>query len=347
MLLRIRSCRSFVLIAVMINRVSCDTYCHSGRRFSNTAPLVFALFVLLLGVPIIAAADIQGFPESDERVVVFRALENQLKEEDWRDDDLRKPDCDGERYPISADGKYEKYAGKYCVITIDTGCQNGMFPSDMLGVDGYWVWIRSRIAYQRFLRDLVIRYKIPIEVFSTEFRAMDKIILNNIERKLRESVKIRDYKDGIARDSDGKLNYEKFTGMEEQFAEKWNKYVLSLSSSAGTKRPLLSGVMDGCGAGETEYEIKSYPPGGKIYLISDTDALLCSATQKDPWNTESCKGWRRVQTKTIGLVGTYRYIVHWEASGKSERDKFKIELMNERVLCLPGPCPETNARARR
>ena len=311
--------------------------------------LLCSLFVLVAGKVLPAMADIGSLPETDERVAVYRALEDQFKEKNWRDEDVPQAECELD-YVVSPGGKNKDYAGQYCVVAIDSGCQDGMFPYYIQDSDGYWAWTKSRIGHRLFLNELVRRYKLPAEIFHADFRAMDDLIIKNIKRKLKQPVKTRAYKmhGGMWRADDARRNYATFTEMEERFAKKWNDYVLSHPGPrSATKTPLLNGVTDGCGAGEIKFEVASNPPGGKIHIISDTDAMLCAATNKDPWDTEACHGWTRVSTNSMGLVGTYRYTVSW-SNGKKERDKFRIEPMDdEKKLCLPGPCPQLKAVSRR
>ena len=311
--------------------------------------LVRSLFVLAAGNALPAMADIGSLPETDERVAVYRALEGQFKEKNWRDEDVPQAECET-GYVFSPDGKLKDYTGKYCVVRIDRGCQDGMFPQYIENSDGYWAWTQSRIGHRLFLNELVRRYKLPAQIFNADFRAMDDLIIKNIERKLKRPAKMGAYKmdRGMSRADDARRNYATFTNMEERFAKKWNDYVLSHPGPrSATKTPLLNGVTEGCGAGEIEFEVASNPPGGKIHIISDTDAMLCVATNKDPWDTEACHGWMGVSTKSMGLVGIYRYTVSW-SNGKKERDKFRIEPMDDaKKLCLPGPCPQPKAVSRR
>jgi hypothetical protein len=287
-------------------------------------------------------ADIGGLPEADRRVVVYRALEHQFVNSNWKEEaptascKVRNQD-EPQTFSI---WQYQSFkALEDCTIDIDTGCQYGMFPASNWDHDGRWAWTKSRIGHLLYLKELARTVGVPETVLKNEFGAMESLILKNIERRLKRPIRLQVYElnwgMGVVNDAD--THDGSTRTWEERFAKRWNGYARSLPKQRRTEVPILNGKTDGCGAGETEYEVGSSPPGGTIRLISDMDAKLCEALRVDPWDFNSCQGWSAILSKTMGLVGTYRYVVEWP-NGKTARDKFTTNQMRENKLCVPQAC---------
>ena len=301
---------------------------------------VFAFVAIAICCPRGSIADVGGLPESDRRVVVYRALERQFVTGNWKEE-VPKASCEVRGQDLSQTFSIWKYQSfksqKHCSIDIATGCQLGMFPDSTY--DGRWAWTTSRIGHVLYLKELSRSVGVPETVLKSELEAMDSLILKNIERRLKRPVRLQIYEleSGMGVDNDVKNDNGRAQTLEEMFAKRWNDYAHSLPNPRRDEVPFLDGVTQGCGAGETEYEVGSSPPGGMIRLISDMDAKLCEAVKLDPWDFNSCQGWTAILSKKMGLVGTYRYVVEWP-NGKTARNKFTTDQMREHKLCIPQAC---------
>ncbi|WP_143788570.1 hypothetical protein [Paraburkholderia phenazinium] len=309
-----------------------------------------ALVAIALLSPAVCKADVDGLPSTDERVIVYRELERQYVRGRENEDDGRGALCknvvsDGSDGPDFFEirlpnGKYQQEKNSTtCLLDISTGCQSGMFPVERLEDDGRWAWTKSRIGYLAYLRRLVLTAGIPPDVLKPELDAMENLILTNIARRLARPVRLQTYEIPIGMGAKNDVDFDngRMANLEREFAGSWNAYVVSLSNAQRSKLSLLEGVPDGCGAGETEYEVMTTPPGGRIRLISDMDAMVCEARKIDPWDFNLCQGWTAVLSKTMGLVGTYRYVVDWP-NGQSVRDKVIVDQQRDRRLCIPRSC---------
>jgi hypothetical protein len=84
-----------------------------------------------------------------------------------------------------------------------------------------------------------------------------------------------------------------------------NKLAKALNRAVHRKEYVIDG---GCGAGEIRVSVK-IPAGSAALLINTFHFTLCQARGTDPWNAQSCYGWKTVGKIPMLLSGAYRYVV--------------------------------------
>ncbi|WP_139110474.1 hypothetical protein [Pseudomonas syringae] len=306
--------------------------------------LLSALFPILGN-----AKELVASPEPGKKALIYNELQRQFIQNTDKTE-MPKLDCSDNSFAqtgynlgkveiLSPSGKYREVDSKsQCLIDISTGCQLGMFPVTEIETEGQWAWTKSRIGHLYFLHEIARKYGVPNSILEKQFNAMNGAILKNIQRRINMPIKIKKngLETGLGTSND--IDNDKTSAkLERAFAGSWNLYVHSLPTSQQVKFPILVGVEEGCGAGETSYDVEIIPPGGKLRMISDIDAQLCEALHVDPWDMK-CQGWSVIGSKDIGLVGTYRYSIEW-SNGNVVRDKLTVNQQREKKLCLPQRCP--------
>lgn len=317
----------------------------------NHAYQLRKLVLVVAGATALAAqADVAGLPEEDPRVVIYRTLQSEFIRE-YGIGLESQPMCDEHqadwpevRLP---NGKYRRVPGEVpCQLLTATGCQSNVFPPDRIYEDGTWLWAQSRIGYLWYLRHLAHRASVPDTVGKVQLDSMERSILQHIAVRMKQPARLRpgilfDTKDGLLSraELDHHNDRERMNGLERAFAASWNHYVLSLPEPRRRQVPTLVGLTDECGEGAFPFILDSNPPGGKIRLISDLDALLCEALKRDPWDVKVCQGWSAVASKDIQLSGTYRFVVDWP-DGKRATTKLNLEhVVPDTKVCIPQACP--------
>ena len=68
----------------------------------------------------------------------------------------------------------------------------------------------------------------------------------------------------------------------------------------------------GCGAGESEFEIRMAPANGQLWLINAFAFRVCERKVADPWDHNLCRGWTQfVQGDTTFAAGRYMFEARW------------------------------------
>jgi hypothetical protein len=301
-------------------------------------------FGAFAGAPSLGA--VAGLPESDPRVKTYRLLESEVMALPAAKRAfllLRSSPCNTPRTDfdtsssakdptrvLSAGATGEPDLKEYalsvrCKIDIDTGCHNGLvfFPIDS---DGRWIWTAARIGYLNYFRAMSKRSGIPDSVIGSDLDAMEKVIISNINRRLRSKKTVSKFTGepgqlGLDDDNSDTQN-GKMYDLEIRMAHHWDTYLQTLPKKRLAALPSFE-VDPGCGAGEIEFTVKMVPSNGKLSLISDFDWRLCSKQGVDPWGKD-CDGWSPSLTgKKIYLSGKYRYIARWP-TGATSRDTLDL-----------------------
>ena len=303
-------------------------------------------------------------------LLVYRALERQFMEKEEAKslfNDLAKSSCnDAPSYnskrslePHKTHTRNQKGDGYVnnlktytkCALSSETMCNGGLYQHDFSN-DGRWAWTISRIGYIKYFHVLSQWAAFPETVIGNELEALQKITLDNIERRLKRPKTLQNYsgnEGGMGLNNDVENDRGRTDDLERILALKWDKYLATLPKSRQATLPDLeydpscdSGrdslllkanptvkppECDACGGGEMSVKIKSDPPDAKIRIISDFDWQLCRDLKRDPWNPETCWGWSRIVTKKLPLIGIYRYVAEWK-DGKTSRDVVKIETLD-------------------
>jgi len=78
-----------------------------------------------------------------------------------------------------------------------------------------------------------------------------------------------------------------------------------------------------CGAGEVSVMLKPDPSDAKVSIINSFRFALCRARKIDPWNRNTCFGWREAVGASLELAGTYRYQI-FKSDGSISKGQFQI-----------------------
>ena len=77
--------------------------------------------------------------------------------------------------------------------------------------------------------------------------------------------------------------------------------------------PRLPGfvVSGGCGAGESEFEIRLVPATGELWLINAFAFRVCERKVADPWNHRACSWSQYGEGDSTFASGRYMYEARW------------------------------------
>ena len=67
----------------------------------------------------------------------------------------------------------------------------------------------------------------------------------------------------------------------------------------------------GCGAGETEFEIKLVPASGRLWLVNAFAFRVCERKVPDPWDHQACAWTQYVAGDTTFAAGRYMFEARW------------------------------------
>lgn len=226
----------------------------------------------------------------------------------------------GPYVPLKAGGEWIPYKiPAKCALSIETLCSGGTLSDHDQSA---WAFPRDRVIYTEYIRLLAKRYAVPSRVWSDILTAMDNLALESASETLRQVPSLQTDHEETSTVDQNQADVESATSMddgeiarvERRLAAAWNEYrEVALN---GIEIPALN-YDPGCGDGDVSVEIVTQPPGGKVSLIDNFDWLICRKRNLNPWDPDSCAGWREVSSSTVSLAGEYRYFVRWPSGGIS------------------------------
>ena len=97
----------------------------------------------------------------------------------------------------------------------------------------------------------------------------------------------------------------------------------------------------------TPYSLNPVPSGGRIFLVSEFEYLVCDRRNLDPQDRSQCAAWEQIAAgQPKPLIGRYRYAVEWP-DGRRASEYHTFEYLGDRARSYDIPAPAPGERKAR